>query len=487
MDISSLLDKNGNPSSRKLVPSVISELKAMTAWLNENASPAERLYCLHHKIMQRTGCKHCGNAVNFRSWNGGYLKYCSISCSTHYRPQKPKKEKPRLLTREEKIERQTRTNMERYGVAWAWMNKEGKEKRSKAVILNTAKTWINELQALGYTPQFSAEEFRGTRSWNLVTHDKCNTSFNVKKINWKTSKEILCPTCWTPRASKGQHDLAEWLRSLGVKVRVNDRKEFKGKMELDLYIPDHKLVIEYDGLYWHSEKGRPDIKEKSWLKFEQLKNAGLRSIMVFDYEWESKTEIVKSRIKNALGVVDRRLMARRCTIVELSSHEQKQFFELNHTQGSTACDMAFGLKHEDVLVAVMSFGKSRFNKKYEWELLRFATKTGTSVAGAASRLFGHWRKLNPSSSIISFSDNRWGTGNFYENLGFKNDGQTGQGYFYTNSNGVRRSRQQHMKHKLKKVLSTFNENLSERENCWNNGWYRVWDLGNTRWVIDRPS
>ena len=363
------------------------------------------------------------------------------------------------------------------------MKQEIKEKRSKSVILKTAEMWTRELNELGYSPNFEAKDFKGTRSWNSITHLRCGTEFKAKKINWQASKSHLCPTCYTPRASKGQHEVADFVRSLGIDVRVNDRKEFGGKMELDLFIPEKNLVIEYDGLYWHSEKGRPDCKEKSWFKFQELKKKGLKHMMFFDDEWETKTEIVKSRIKNALGVIDTKIPARRCAIHGLTTKEQRDFFTANHIQGAVSAPYAVGLIHDGQLVAAMSFGPSRFSDGYDWELLRFATKTGTSVVGGASRLFSHWRKENPNSSIVSFSDNRWGSGSFYQKLGFVEDGQTGQGYFYTNSNGVRRSRQQHMKHKLKDVLPTFDASLTERENCWNNGWYRVWDLGNTRWVL----
>jgi hypothetical protein len=37
------------------------------------------------------------------------------------------------------------------------------------------------------------------------------------------------------------------------KIITNNRKILKGK-ELDIYLPDEKLAIEFDGIYWHSLK-----------------------------------------------------------------------------------------------------------------------------------------------------------------------------------------------------------------------------------------
>lgn len=482
MNAAELLDKNGNPSSRKITLEVAAKLKQKTPWLDESALPAERLFNLHHGLTSKASCKHCGNPTSFRSWKAGYLKFCSISCSVPYRPAREKKPKPRLLTKEERLERQMKTNMERYGVPWAWMSQEGKEQKKKVMAERMAAEWSVELTENGYTPLFSVSDYLDSRSKVDVRCNKCGTEFKIQRMRWVENKNC-CTTCYTPRASRGQHEVADFIRSLGVDVRVNDRKEFKGKMELDIFVPEKNLVIEYDGLFWHSERGRPDIKEKSWYKFQQLKQHGYRYMMFLDDEWATNGEIVKSRIKNALGLIEDRIYARSCNILVLTGKEQRDFFAANHTQGAVAATKAIGLEHNGKLVAAMSFGPSRFNSEYDWELLRFATKKDTSVVGGASKLFSYWRGLHQGAKIISFSDNRWGTGGFYEKLGFVEDGQTGQGYFYVNSNGARRSRQQHMKHKLKELFPKFDAALTERQNCWNNGWYRVWDLGNTRWVI----
>lgn len=488
--VQSYLDKNGLPSSRKLSrPGVYELLKEATPWLADGASAAERTYALYHQLKSYPKkCRTCSGPITaWKSWSIGYFgENCSVECYSKEKSQKASFRKALLpqkvlLTKEERVARQEASNLARYGVRWPWMLQDKKKQTIETSKEKLAKKWREELIDNGYQPLFAEKEYRGNRQWCQVQHLKCNTVFSVQRLRW-VGDQRQCPTCWSPRASKGQHDLAEWVRSLGVKVRVNDRKQFKGKMELDLFLPDHNLVIEYDGLYWHSERGRPDCKSKSWQKFVALKQAGLRYMMIFDDEWETKRHVVESRIRNALGLIEKKIMARCCTLVELNAQQHRSFMVGNHMQGACPCEEAYGLEYEGELVAVMSFGKSRFNKSYHWELLRFATKAGTSVVGGASRIFSMWKKLHPDQSIISFSDNRWGTGSFYRSLGFREDGHTGQGYFYTNSNGVRRSRQQHMKHKLPVLFENVNMTMTERDICWHNGWYRVWDLGNTRWV-----
>jgi hypothetical protein len=38
----------------------------------------------------------------------------------------------------------------------------------------------------------------------------------------------------------------------------------------------------------------------------------------------------------------------------------------------------------------MTFGKPRFNKNYEYELVRFASKLGTKVIGGAGKLLKYF-------------------------------------------------------------------------------------------------
>ena len=106
---------------------------------------------------------------------------------------------------------------------------------------------------------------------------------------------------------------------------------------------------------------------------------------MFETEWLEKQNIVKSVISSKLGKYKTRLYARKCEIIELD--EDKEFLNLYHIQGSCSSSIKLGLKHENELVAVMSFGKSRFNKQYHWELLRYASKD--CVIGGAGKLLAY--------------------------------------------------------------------------------------------------
>lgn len=67
------------------------------------------------------------------------------------------------------------------------------------------------------------------------------------------------------------------------KISLNDRHLLDGK-ELDIVLPDHKLAIEFDGLYWHNEnvvspyyhlKKTEECAEKGYQLITYLKMNGL--------------------------------------------------------------------------------------------------------------------------------------------------------------------------------------------------------------------
>ena len=81
--------------------------------------------------------------------------------------------------------------------------------------------------------------------------------------------------------------------------------------------------------------------------------------------------------------------------------------------------MRLGLYYDDKLVQVMTFGKPRYNRRYDYELLRLCTRAGYSVTGGAERLFNYFVKYYAPKSVISYCDNSKFNGDVYHKLGFK--------------------------------------------------------------------
>jgi hypothetical protein len=108
-----------------------------------------------------------------------------------------------------------------------------------------------------------------------------------------------CPKCGYS-ISKGESELFDWALNLGIAVESRNKKILQGK-ELDIFFPENKLAIEYNGLYAHSSAhATKDLKTKHLYKTELCDKLGIRLIQFWDSEWQSKKKDCKNLIISAL-------------------------------------------------------------------------------------------------------------------------------------------------------------------------------------------
>lgn len=171
----------------------------------------------------------------------------------------------------------------------------------------------------------------------------------------------------------------------------------------------------------------------------------------------------------------------------MSTLLEKEFLSRNHLQGYSPSQRCFGLFYDNELVSLMSFCKSRYSKNHEWELLRFANRLNTSVVGGASKLFNHFKNVYKPRSVISYSHKDKFSGNIYKKMGFEYSHSSLPAYYYTKDYNTFENRVRYQKHKLQKLLKTFDPNLTEWENMQNNGYDRIWDCGNDVLIYKRDK
>lgn len=204
-------------------------------------------------------------------------------------------------------------------------------------------------------------------------------------------------------------------------------------------------------------------------------NKNIKLIQFWDIEWIHKKEICKSIIKTNLGVNDV-VYARKCVVNDVDNLSYKNFLETNHIQGYVPAKIVKGLYYNDELVALISFGKPRFNKNYEWELLRYCNKLGTNVVGGFSKLF----KQCDLNNIISYSDKRLFTGDIY--FLYLNDSPPN---FFFYKGGATLSRMNCRRYNINKILKEYDETKSVHANMNREGWLKVYDCGNSVWVYNK--
>jgi hypothetical protein len=294
-----------------------------------------------------------------------------------------------------------------------------------------------------------------------------------------TSLAARCPACANSQ-SLGEREVAAFIKSLGMEIEYRTRA-LLCKQEIDIYLPERQIGVEYCGIFWHSEKYRTPRYHLA--KLEDAEAAGIRLIQIFEDEWLFRREAVEARLRNILGVTSKSVGARELTLRKATWPEAKEFLETWHLQGAGKPSAEQWVLCDDSgILACATFGKARFGAEGGSELLRFAATC--SVPGGFSRLLKAYLRSNLDvRSITSYADRRWSDGGVYQTNGFAFEGNSRHGYWWCKAS-QRYNRHMFQKHKLSKMLKTYDPEKSEVENCQANGYFRLFDCGVSRWRLE---
>lgn len=468
---------------------------------------------------ERYGTDHASQSKEFReNVKNTCLNKYGVECSL-MSEEAQKKTKNTLVLRygvdnplknEEIKDKLCKTNMKKYGVKYSIQNEDIKRKMQETCLENFGTTSPMKAEIIKkkakrkqlsssflkrisiwkdcVIPLFDESHYEGsefTYRWKCV---KCGNEFE-QHIHTSTHIGGIrnCPRClvcypYTQGFSYMEIEVFDFIKSVYNGNIISNSRKIISPYEIDLYFSEKRLAIEFDGLFWHSDASGTD-SGYHLLKTEQCELLGIHLVHIFENEWLINQKIVKDRIRSILGIGQRRIFARKCSIQEISSFESEEFLDANHLHGSCHDAVRYGLYHDGELVSVMTFGKPRFNKNYDYELLRFASKIGCNVVGGAGKLLAEFRK-SYRGSIISYADRRYSMGNLYEKLGFVKSGISKPNYVWT-KRGNALTRYQCQKHRLAKVLGDgFDATKTEVENMEHNGWIRVFDCGNIVYAMN---
>jgi len=325
-------------------------------------------------------------------------------------------------------------------------------------------------------------EFTQTPDNHLSGHGCPKCGFNVTA----NIEENIVSDDIVDSETKPESEIKDLLKINGIEYIENNREILNGK-EIDIYIPSHKLGIEFNGLYWHSDI----FKEKKYHinKTNECEKKDIQLIQIFEDEWLNKKTVVESILMSKLGIYENRYFARKCVIKEIESKKCSEFLVNNHLQGNVGAKVKIGLFYNNELVSVMTFGKKRVsmgNKvivEGEYEMLRFCNKLNTQIIGGASKLFKYFLRVYKPLHITTFADRRYSNGKLYLELGFKHSYNTEPNYFYFKKNNlVREYRFKYRKDILVKL--GFDPLKTEYQIMKENNYLKIFDSGSMKFELN---
>lgn len=354
---------------------------------------------------------------------------------------------------------------------YSWLNTHGIEKIDHGQKVSTIKKKNFDKRFGNLTKEQIEEDYSKIQCMGgLAIHYKCSMT-TIKKLFKLYNIEARFA-----KSSVGQIEVFDYITSLGIESFINDRKTIH-PFELDIIIPSKKLAIEYCGVYYHSETWGNKDRNYHLKKHQLCEEQGYDLITIFEAEWKTKKDIVKSILAAKLGATKHKIHARNTTFKELKYNDVKSFEEENHIQGTRPASKYYGLYYNYTLVMSLSIGKSRFNKNFKNEIIRMTTKKNHIVVGGISKIM----KNANIKDCMTYADKRYGTGKGYEKIGFQKlkDSTPNYFYFHKSDHDVLHSRMKFQKHKIQNVDIT----KSEYENMLDQGYDRIWDCGNAIYAL----
>ena len=299
----------------------------------------------------------------------------------------------------------------------------------------------------------------------------CQNEFKPRFGDVRLGVSLTCG-CTTNRISSYHWEIFEFCRNFDSDVK----NEFKvNNLSYDIFIPSKKLLIEFNGLKWHSFD---DSKRKDISKWRNAISNGYHFLSIYEDEWIFKRPKFEQLIKNKLNVSEFiSFRPSKCETRSIGSKDADPFYEQHHYIGACKAKINYGVFYQNQLIACASFKRPTRQSSHDWELVRMTSHPNFRIHGIWSKLIKQFVEDHKPKSVVSFSDNRLFTGSVYEKIGFKFDGNVDPDYYWCK--GQRRFHKSGLrKTEEEKLSGKIEAELREAQ-----GYRKIWDLGKKRWIF----
>lgn len=520
-----LLPSRINPKHESVLrkhPDLYASVIAHTSFLVPHATIRERLYAIINDLDHQPTCKgaNCTKEVSFHldgRHRNTYRIFCSLKCSNSADSVKQKKKQTCLINHgvtnpslSPSIHtKKQQTCLKNHGVRFPQQNADIRSKTVDRVRslygmdnvmmhedvrrknIQSKQSYFDHL----YDVEPHLQKLTD-KQWLIDQHHTQQKSSQTTARELQTSSTTVLR--WLHRhdipikhhfKSELELEVVEQLKNMGIDDIRTSCRDVIAPYELDIVCGD--IAIELNGIFWHSTdtaEGGRITKNYHLNKTEMCERCGIRLIHIFESEWRNRREIVISRLRSIFSRKMDSVYARKTTVRPVDTKQAREFLDQHHIQGAKT-GINYGLFLHGELVSLATFGKCRYGD-YQYELLRYCSKTDVKVVGGASKLFKHFINIHQPDTVVSYSDRRWSQGDVYLKLGFEFKHHSAPNYFYIDpKRDIFRlhNRVNFQKHKLRDKLSVFDPNLTEMQNMWNNGYRTIWDCGNSVWVWNPTS
>lgn len=334
-------------------------------------------------------------------------------------------------------EKRAKTNLEKYGVVNQFQRKDLFPLIKKTKIerygdyANTAKGFTTRITHYGSIEESyrqQAETYKQTCLERYGVPNSAQAEETKSKIAEGLKNTFLekygSESYWAMPGAKKSNGAVNSHANTAFAEKLDEAGiPYDREIPLDGKVFDFRVgstLIEIDPAPTHNVNWSPYGQVRITKNYHEEKtriaaNNGYGCIHVFD--WDSPDKIIA--MLTARGAVG----ARKCDCRRISAQEAKNFLDEHHLQGYAKDSCRLGLYYDGKLVSIMTFGKPRYSKRSEWELIRYASCL--NVTGGAKKLLSEFIRLYDPESIVSYCDLSKFSGKTYIDLGFKRGRKAG--------------------------------------------------------------
>ena len=341
------------------------------------------------------------------------------------------------------------TSIEKYGVDNVFRLEKNKIKGDRHHFKNKDKALENGRKSLETKKQKGTVKLYNGKTISEIRQEE--SSYSDSAFRALINKHGLdVAMSMQPNVSSLESIIRNFLDDNHIHYTINSSI---GRYKPDIVIDD--LVLELDGLYYHSDK----ICDDDNYHFNKKKfytDSGYRSCFFREDELNNKLEIVKSIILNKLNL-SKRIYARECSHSTVSP----EFFSENHLMGQGSGKI-YSLDNDGKTVAAMRLKRIDSDN---YEISRFCTLLGVNVVGAFSKILKKFISDVKPRSITTFVDMRYGEGKYLERLNFKFC-SCYKSFNWTDTN------------------NTFHRMRFPGNSGYDQGLYKIWDCGQSKYILN---
>ena len=323
----------------KICNKEFNSIHALSLHLKLHNISAEEYY---KKYLLKPGeglCKVCGKPTKYHSLSKGFYTYCCNDCIGKDKEIVKKREETSIKRfgvkhaseLEKYKDKAKQTYKEKTGYDHNMHNPESIRKVVEERKKNETIKLKYKINGINYSNKAKNEFLNFIKPYNLTLLDyedkehikiKCNICNSEIKtrtqfIYQRIKKHIIpCSFCQPKpkQTSFRESEFKAFIKEIYKNtILENDRNILKGK-EIDIYLPDLKLGLEFDGIYWHADsrfykedeiiyrKGltAKQIWEKDVLKDKLAESVGIKLIRIKEYDWLNDNENIKNYITSII-------------------------------------------------------------------------------------------------------------------------------------------------------------------------------------------